>query len=101
MSASAIGSLRFVVKKRFGARAGSRAGPFCPSSKRKDVDLVPSRALRITSYRPGSCTGRCLEFHCAIRAAFISTTVTRMCGFCNAITAAVGPPRSDCISLRP
>jgi hypothetical protein len=100
ISASATESLMFVVKKRFGGRAGSSAGPFCAFSRKRDVDLVPSRALRMTSYNPGSCTGRCLEFHCAIRLAFMSTTVTRMRGFCKAITAAVGPPRSDFMSLR-
>lgn len=59
------------------------------------VALVPSRATRTISFKPGSWMGGCCEFHFRIRLASLSTTVTRMLGLWNAMTAAVGPPRKQ------
>ena len=91
-SASEMDSAMAVEKKRLGARAESSDRLHGVSSSIMVADRKPSRALRTTSCRPGSCTGRCFEFQPAMRASSLSTTVTRMCGFCNAMTAAVGPP---------
>lgn len=55
----------------------------------------PSRATRTISVSPGSYIGRCREFHLRMRRSSLSATVTRICGFLNAMMAAVGPPVGD------
>lgn len=55
----------------------------------------PSRATRTISASPGSYIGRCREFHLRMRRSSLSETVTRICGFLNAMIAAVGPPVGD------
>ena len=92
ISASEIEFVMPVEKKRLAARAEPSDPLEGVSSSTCLPDRNPSRATRTTSCRPGSCTGRCFEFQLAMRAASLSTTVTRTCGLCNAMTAAVGPP---------
>jgi hypothetical protein len=93
ISASEIDLATSVEKNKLGRRAG--ISTFFPvfSSLTTNVGLVPSRATRTISFRPGSWMGKCLEFHFRTRFTSLSTTVTLMPGLWNATTAAVGPPR--------
>jgi hypothetical protein len=96
ISASETHLATSVEKKRFCCRAGSSTVE-SPSTV-TFVAFVPSRATRTISLRPGSWMGGCCEFHLRIRPASLSTTVTLILGFWNAITAAVGPPGNFSVS---
>ena len=63
----------------------------CPATSVEKNKFRP-RACFTTSSSPGSKIGRLPVFHAAMRAAFMSTTVTVMPGHFSAIMAMVGPP---------